>query len=86
MSSIIEIRHEIVQRLFSTEDKGVLQKILHLLPSVSSLQKEGDWWDELDAEEQRFLDESAGEANRDEVVSHETVMAEAESLLRRQRN
>lgn len=75
-----------MQRLFSTEDKSVLKKILHLLPSVSSLQKEGDWWDDLDEEEQHFLDESAGEAKRDEVVGHETVMAEAESLLRRQRS
>ncbi len=86
MSSIIEIRHEIVQRLFSTEDKRVLKKILEILPSTTPIEEAGDWWDELNPEEQRFLDESAGEATRDEVVSHEIVMAEAESLLRRQRS
>ncbi|MBC7777421.1 MAG: hypothetical protein H7246_18450 [Phycisphaerae bacterium] len=59
---------------------------MQLLPSISSLQEKGDWWDELEDEEQRFLDESAGEANRDEVVSHEVVMAEAESILKRQRS
>jgi hypothetical protein len=78
----VEIRHEIVQRLFSIEDKNLLQKILELLPITQ--QQSDDWWDDLSEEEQQFLEESAAAADRGEVVSNEAVMANVKALLRRQ--
>ncbi len=79
----IEIRHEIVQRLFSVEDKNLLQKILELLPVAQS--KSDDWWDDLSEEEREFIEESAAAADRGEVVAHETVMANVKALfLKRQ--
>lgn len=77
----VEIRHEIVQRLFSVEDKNLLQKILKLLPDAKS--KSNDWWDDLSEEEQQFIEESAAAADRGEVVAHETVMANVKALLLR---
>ncbi len=79
----VEIRHEIVQRLFSIEDKSLLQKILELLPVAQ--QQSNDWWDDLSEEERAFLEKSAAAADRGEVVAHETVMANVKALiLRRQ--
>ncbi|HRI62544.1 MAG TPA: hypothetical protein PK228_22540 [Saprospiraceae bacterium] len=78
----VEIRHEIVQRLFSTEDKNLLQKILELLPVAPT--QNADWWDDLTEEEQRFLDESAAAADRGEVIAHEAVMKNMKALLRGQ--
>lgn len=78
----VEIRHEIVQRLFSTEDKNLLQKILELLPVVPS--QSDDWWDDLTEEEQHFLEESAAAADRGELIAHEAVMKNVKAFLREQ--
>jgi len=80
----VEIRHEIVQRLFSIEDKNLLQKILELLPAAQS--KSDDWWDDLSEEERGFLEKSAAEAERGEVIPHEVVMSEVKALLQKERN
>ncbi len=69
--------HKLIDQI---EDEALLQAYLKVLES--SLQvRNGDWWDEISAEERAEIEEGLAEADRGETVPHEEVMAKYKKWL-----
>ena len=66
---------ELVRLILNTKKPDVLAKVEALLKKES----DSDWWDEIDEDERKAIDEGLTEADRGELIPHEEVMKEVKA-------
>jgi hypothetical protein len=64
----IEIRHEIIQKLFQVESEPILVQILSLL-NVSD-PEQGDWWSDLTPSQQNMIEKGSQEVSNGGGTPH----------------
>ena len=66
---------ELVRLILNTKKPDALAKVEALLKKES----DSDWWDEIDEDERKAIDEGLTEADRGELIPHEEVMKEVKA-------
>lgn len=67
---------KLIQWLAGLTDVATLAQLLEI-----KREKEGDWWNEIDAEEKVEIEKGLAEAERGEVVSHKEAMQKYQKWL-----
>jgi predicted transcriptional regulator len=63
---------EIVQLIINTEKPALLKVVEDILKRGQHV----DWWDKIGEDEKRAIEQGLAEADRGELIPHETVMQE----------
>ncbi len=63
---------EVVQLILNTNKP----KLLDMISEILKKEVESDWWDEIDDEAKKSIEQGLAEANRGELEPHENVMKE----------
>jgi hypothetical protein len=66
---------ELVQLIINTKKPLTLRKVEDVLKG----EKESDWWDEISDAERQSIEKGLAEADRGELIPHETVMKEVKA-------
>ena len=66
---------ELVQLIINTKKPLTLRKVEDVLKG----ENESDWWDEISDAERQSIEKGLAEADRGELIPHETVMKEVKA-------
>jgi len=68
-TQILKEKLELIQWVSSLEDHSIIKKLMDFRARESP-----DWWDELSDIEKAEIKEGLEQADRGEIISHDTVM------------
>ena len=68
----IAIKYRIITEIINTNDERVLNAVKSLL----NIEDQGDFWEELNADDQEAIDEGLYQLEQGQYVSHESVREE----------
>jgi len=66
---------ELVQLIINTRRPLTLKKVEEILKR----EKESDWWDEISEAEKQSIEKGLAEADKEELIAHESVMKEVKA-------
>jgi hypothetical protein len=74
------VKLELVQRILETNEQGILEQVRLILERSA-----GDWWDLIDEEEKKAIEEGIAQLNAGQSTLHEEVIKRARNKFNTQK-